>query len=90
MRTMTTTNTKTLAQRAAELAEKVTREQGKSVLRDWGIAFTVNTEADALLLAYAYRMNRHGVKIDENRGSGTFLVTVFNALAAKTKIDGAF
>lgn len=89
---MTTTNTKTLtlAQRAAELAERIIREQRATILRKWGIAMTVNTEADALLLAYAYRSNRHGYKIEENAAAGTFLVTIFSAKAAGMKLDGAF
>ena len=61
----------------------------RAVMHDWGFDFLVNTEIEALRIAYVYRDNPHGVKI-ETLAEGTYwLVLVFNEFAAEIKLDGA-
>lgn len=50
-------------------------------VRDWGISMILESELDALRMAYEYRTHKHGLKI-EPTGDGQFMLTVFNAQAA--------
>lgn len=52
---------------------------------DWGIQTVVQSELDALLIAYGYKGSKHGVEIRES-ADGLFIVTVFNEFAEKAGI----
>ena len=47
-------------------------------MKDWGFSFLVDSELDALQIAYAYRNNAHGVKVDHCPAVAQFMVTVWN------------
>ena len=57
--------------------------------KDWGFSWLVDTEADALRIAYAQRNAPHGLKVEHCPNIGRFMVTVFNATAKACGIDGA-
>ena len=50
-------------------------------VRDWGISMILDSELDALRMAYEYRFNQHGLKIEPTT-DGRFQLTVFNSQAA--------
>lgn len=54
--------------------------------RGWGIAFLTDDEIDALRLAYLYRHNEHGCKVEFCPNIEQYLVTVFNASAKEAGI----
>jgi len=54
--------------------------------REWGIAFLTDDEIDALRLAYLYRHNEHGCKVEFCPNIEQYLVTVFNASAKEAGI----
>jgi hypothetical protein len=70
---------------AQERAERLARPEIKA----WGISWMVDTEAEALRIAYAQRNAPHGVKAEHCPNVGKFMVTVFNATAKECGIDGA-
>lgn len=50
-------------------------------VRDWGTSMILESELDALRMAYHYRASKHGLKIEPTT-DGRFQLTVFNAQAA--------
>jgi hypothetical protein len=64
-----------------------TCSQTKSEKLDWGIQFSVETEIEALRIAYAYRNAPHGVQVRCADHRNVYLVTVFNEFATTIGID---
>jgi hypothetical protein len=56
-------------------------------MKDWGFSFMTITEIDALRIAYAYRNNPHGVKVEHCPAVDSFMVTVWNEKAKAMGID---
>ena len=54
-------------------------------VRDWGVSMILDSELDALRMAYEYRFNQYGLKIEPIAGS-QFMLMVFNSQAAKMGI----
>lgn len=61
--------------------------QTKSEKLDWGIQFSVETENEALRIAYAFRNSPHGVQVRFIDHHNTYFVTVFNEFATTIGID---
>ena len=59
-------------------------------LKPWGWRGFVDSELSAYKVAYEYRFDKHGVKVEYADGMGKWMITVFNAEAAGMGIDGAF
>jgi hypothetical protein len=53
---------------------------------DWGFQFRVDTEIEALRLAYSYRNAPYGVEVKFAEPVNQYLVTVFNEVAVQTGI----
>ncbi len=66
-----------------------TIEAQKPEMKDWGFSFMAPVELEALRIAYVYRNNPHGIKVEHCPNVGQYMVTVFNELAAGMGIDGA-
>lgn len=64
-----------------------TAQAGRPDVKDWGFSLMADNELQALRVAYAYRNNPHGVKVEHCPNVGRFMVTVFNATAARCGID---
>ncbi len=62
-------------------------EANRPVKVDWGFHFLVNGELDALRIAYAYRYNKHGVKVKYCPAPDQYMVTVFNEVATSAGLD---
>jgi len=56
-------------------------ESRKPEMKHWGFSFMADTELNALRIAYAYRNNKHGVRIDHCPSVNQYMVTVWNAAA---------
>lgn len=59
----------------------------KPKIKDWGFFFMVDSEIDALRIAYAYRNHKYGSKVEHCRSVGQFMVTMFNEHAKAMGID---
>lgn len=66
---------------------KNTVESNAPAVTDWGLRFLVDSEIDALRIAYAYRKNPYGVKVDHCPSVDQFMVTVWNEFAKGTGCD---
>lgn len=62
-------------------------ERKKPEMKDWGFSIMVDTEIEALQVAYAYRYSKHGVKAEHCPNVNQFMVTVFNERAAKLGLN---
>ena len=76
---MTKLNMTTICRTAAEAQ--------KPEMKDWGFSFMADSELDALRIAYAYRNNPHGVKVEHCPAVEQFMVTVWNASAKAMGLD---
>ena len=56
-------------------------------MKDWGFSFMVDSELDALRIAYAYRYNPHGVRVEHCPSVAQFMVTIWNDKAKEMGID---
>lgn len=56
-------------------------------MKDWGFSFLVDSEIDALRIAYAYRNNPNGVKVEHCPNVSRFMVTVWNEKAKAMGCD---
>lgn len=62
-------------------------ETRKPEMKDWGFSFMADSELDALRVAYAYRNNPSGVKVEHCPAVGQFMVTVWNERAKAMGCD---
>lgn len=76
---MTKLNMTTICRKSAE--------ERKPEMKDWGFSFMAETEIDALRIAYAYRNNPHGVKVEHCPNVSQFMVTVWNDKAKAMGCD---
>lgn len=56
-------------------------------MKDWGFSFSVDSEIDALRIAYAYRNNPHGVKVEHCPAVAQFMVRIWNDKAKAMGCD---
>lgn len=70
-----------------KVANVAINKQLKNIVTvDWGFKIIISNEIEALQIAYGYRNNAYGVKIEVHH-DGKFCVTVFNEFAKKAGID---
>ena len=62
-------------------------EKLKPDMKDWGFSFMASSEIQALRIAYSYRNNPHGVKMEHCPAVGQFMVTVWNDKAKAMGLD---
>jgi len=62
-------------------------ETRKPEMKDWGFSFMTETELAALRIAYAYRGNPHGVKVEHCPAVKQFMVTIWNDRAKAMGCD---
>lgn len=62
-------------------------ESQKPEMKEWGFSFLLETELDALRVAYSYRNSPNGVKVEHCPNVGKYMVTVFNDKAKSMGID---
>jgi hypothetical protein len=73
----------TVAQKAIQTA---IAEYGAAHVKDWGFSYYTKDEGTAFKIAYSYRLNPHGVKIEKS-SAGEFMVTIFNEFSTTIGID---
>lgn len=62
-------------------------EGRKIEVKDWGFSYMADCELDALRIAYAYRNNPHGVKVEHCPSVDKYMVTIWNDKAKSIGCD---
>ena len=71
-----------MTRRCNEVADRNTPER-----KDWGFSFLVTNEIDALRIAYAYRENPYGVRVEHCPNVDRFMITIWNDRAKAMGLD---
>lgn len=57
---------------------------------DWGFYYLMDSELEALRLAYSYRHNPHGFEVKFAEGAKQWMVTIFNEFGGRMIKGGMF